>query len=150
MCFMMTVLSKYKDKQCKSYQSGWKSLFQIYVSFNMCQLTHIGQFMKFRWPRGQGSGKCHARIQWGETGSGPPPPPPPEKSQNIGFLAILVWTPRKNTKLPNQHSMLGHHRHASETPIKMAFRWRANDGPLMLVFGSYLPSSTKKKKKIWM
>ena len=26
----------------------------------------------------------------------------------------------------------------------MAFRWRADDGPLLVVFGSSLPSSTKK------
>ena len=36
--------------------------------------------------------------------------------------------------------MLGHHRQASEAP----FRWRANDGPLIVVFGSSLLSSTKK------
>ena len=49
--------------------------------------------------------------------------------------------------------MLGHHRHASETPssvrqrnaIKMAFRWRADDGPLLLVFGS--PHQQKEIKK---
>ena len=28
--------------------------------------------------------------------------------------------------------MLGHHRHASE----MGFRWQADDGPLLVVFGS--------------
>ena len=45
--------------------------------------------------------------------------------------------------------MFGHHWPASETPFKieMAFRWRANDGPLKAVFGSYIPSSTKKRKK---
>ena len=29
----------------------------------------------------------------------------------------------------------------------MAFRWQADDGPLIVVFESFLPSSTKKKKK---
>ena len=29
----------------------------------------------------------------------------------------------------------------------MAFRWRTNDGPFKVVFGSTLPSSTKKQKK---
>ena len=38
--------------------------------------------------------------------------------------------------------MLGHHRHASET-----FRWRADDIPLILAFGSSLPSQTKDEKK---
>ena len=50
--------------------------------------------------------------------------------------------------------MSGHHRHASETPFKwrfaggqMAFRWRADDGTLLLVCGPFLTSSTKKNKK---
>ena len=29
----------------------------------------------------------------------------------------------------------------------MAFRWRADDGPLIVVFGSFLPHQPKKKKK---
>ena len=29
----------------------------------------------------------------------------------------------------------------------MAFRWRAYDGPFIAVFGSFIPSSTKKNKK---
>ena len=29
----------------------------------------------------------------------------------------------------------------------MAFRWRADDDPLIVVLGSSLPSSTKKKRK---
>ena len=28
---------------------------------------------------------------------------------------------------------------------EMAFRWRADDGPFIAVFGSSIPSSTKKK-----
>ena len=28
--------------------------------------------------------------------------------------------------------------------IQMAFRWRADDGPFIVVFGSFLPSLTKK------
>ena len=70
----------------------------------------------------------------GGRGSGPP-----EKSLNIGFL--------NNTgqiiKLPSHHSMLGHHRHASETPLN---GWWADYGPLLMVF-STLPSSTKNKPK---
>ena len=44
-----------------------------------------------------------------------------------------------------------YHLLAAETrqqkAIKMAFRWRADDGPLKVVFGSSLPSSTKKTLK---
>ena len=36
--------------------------------------------------------------------------------------------------------MLGNRRHASETPL-MAFRWRADDGPLKVGLGSSLPPS---------
>ena len=42
----------------------------------------------------------------------------------------------------SQNSMLGHHRPASE----MAFRWRAGDGPLLVVFGS--PHQLKNVIKI--
>ena len=50
--------------------------------------------------------------------------------------------------LPIQHSMLGHHRPAQRNTIWiMAFRWRAVDGPLIVVFGSFLSSSIKKKKQ---
>ena len=83
--------------------------------------------------------KCdHVRIQ---RGGGTGGPDPPEKSQNIGFLSETGPDPLKITKLPNQHSMLGHHR------CWMVFRWRADDGPFIVTFGSSIPSSTKKKKQ---
>ena len=40
--------------------------------------------------------------------------------------------------------MLGHHRPASE---KMVFRWRVDDGLLLVVFGSSLPHYLKKRCK---
>ena len=61
----------------------------------------------------------------GDWGSGPRPPL--ENYKNIGFLSNIGPVPLENTKLPIQHSMLGHHRHASETP----FKWRFAGGPLM-------------------
>ena len=70
-------------------------------------------------------------------------PDPFKNHKNIGFLNKTGLDPQKITKLPSQHSIFGHNRHASETPgLKMAFRWRADDGPLMVVFGSPIPSST--------
>ena len=39
--------------------------------------------------------------------------------------------------------MLGHHQPAKHH--LMMFRWRPGDGPLLAVFGSSLPSSTRKK-----
>ena len=44
-----------------------------------------------------------------------------ENNQNIGFLNNAAPDPLKITKLPSQHLMLGHHRHASETPFKRRF-----------------------------
>ena len=39
--------------------------------------------------------------------------------------------------------MFGHRRLASETPFKLTFRWRADDGPLLVLFGSSLISSKR-------
>ena len=65
-----------------------------------------------------------SRGGWGDRG-----PDPPEKSQKYRVLTNSCQDPMKITKLTSQHSMLGHHRHASET-----FRWRADDGPSIVVF----------------
>ena len=51
---------------------------------------------------------------------------PLENHKNIGFISNTGPDPLKITKLSSKHSMLGHHR---------AFRWRAYDGPLIVVFG---------------
>ena len=56
------------------------------------------------------------------------PPPPLENYKNIVFLSNTGRDPLKNPKLlPSQHSMLGYHRPASETP----FKWCFAGGPLM-------------------
>ena len=83
-----------------------------------------------------------------EGGGGAGGPDPPEKSQNIGFLSNSGLDPLKITKLPSQHSMLGHHRHASETPCKWRFTWRFPGGPMMARFEWYLdPPSPHQLKK---
>ena len=56
----------------------------------------------------------------GGGGAGSPNPP-------LGFLSNTGPDPLKFLKLPSQHSMLGHHRRASETP----FKWRFAGGPFM-------------------
>ena len=53
---------------------------------------------------------------------------PPGNYKNIGFLGNTGPDPLIITKLPIQHSMLGHHRPASETP----FKWCFAGGPLMV------------------
>ena len=55
------------------------------------------------------------------------PDPPLKNHKNIGFPSNIGPDPLKITKLPSQHSMLGQHRHASETP----FKWRFAGGPMV-------------------
>ena len=53
-------------------------------------------------------------------------------TKNIGFLSKTGPDPLKIAKLPSQHSMLGHHWPASETPLKL--KWRFAGGPLMAAY----------------
>ena len=78
-----------------------------------------------------------------------PRPPPLKNNKNIGFFTNTGLDPLKKSQSfqASIQSWLGHHRHASETP-KMAFRWRADDDPLIVVLGFSLPSSTKKTVKV--
>ena len=69
---------------------------------------------------------AHGRIQRGVGG----PDPSLKNHKNIGFHCNTGPDPLKITKLPSEHSMLGHHR--------------VDDGPFIAVFGSSIPSSTKK------
>ena len=80
----------------------------------------------------------HVRIQSDGTGGSDPL----ENYKNIGFLSYTDPDPLKITKLQIQHSMLGHHGPASETP----FRWRADDGPLIVVKKTLAPSD----KTVWI
>ena len=72
--------------------------------------------------------RSHARIQRGTGG------PDPEGDRGSGPLSNTRLNSLKFSEQPSQHSTLGNHRHASET-----FRWRADDGPLLVIFGSSLP-----------
>ena len=54
--------------------------------------------------------------------------PPLQNFKNIRFLSNIGLNPLKITTLQIQHSMLGHHRHTSETP----FKWRFAGWPLMV------------------
>ena len=58
---------------------------------------------------------------------------PPEKSQSYQ-ASIQCWAivcrPEK--------------RHLGVSLAKKAFRWRVDDGPFIVIFGSSIPSSTKK------
>ena len=91
---------------------------------------------------------CTDRERGGGGGQGSRHPIPLKNHKNIGFLNNTGPDPLKITKLPSQHSMLGHHRHASETPFKWRFCWRIQDGPLTVVFGfSISPHQLKNENK---
>ena len=78
-------------------------------------------------------------------GTGSPDPPSLKNHKNIGSLSNTGPDPLKITKLPSQHSRLGHHRHASETQSK----WRFAGGPMMAhLFRFYLPSLAKITLKL--
>ena len=66
-------------------------------------------------------------------------PPPPLKNHNtIGFPSNTGPDPQKNHKVTKPAFNVG------PSYVRQAFRWWADVGPLMVVFGSSLPSSTKK------
>ena len=68
-------------------------------------------------------------------GTGGLDPPPLKNHQNIGFLSKTGPDPLKNHKPTKQHSMLGHHRHASNA-----------GGPMKAHFsGIWIHSLTKKQ-----
>ena len=64
--------------------------------------------------------KCRPTLSGPMRGSrgGTEGPDPPENHKNIEFLSNTGPDPLKFSKLPSQHSTLGHHWHASETPFK--------------------------------
>ena len=57
-------------------------------------------------------------------------------------MTIAVDLGRKATKPTNQPSSA-----RQWNAIYMVFRWQADDGPFIAVFGPSIPSSTKKKKR---
>ena len=72
-------------------------------------------------------GPCFACADAEGGGPGDRTPPPLKNHKYIGFLSNTGPDPLKITKLPSQHSILGYHRHASETP----FQWRFAGVPMM-------------------
>ena len=71
-------------------------------------------------------------------------PDPHEKSQNIGFLSNTGPDPLKYHKATKQAFNIGP---SSGTLVKTPFRWRARDGPLIVVIGSSFHASIKKQNK---
>ena len=83
----------------------------------------------------------------GGRGSGPTL----QNHKNIGFPSNTGPGPWKLTRLPSQHSMLGHHLHDSETP----FKWRIGGGPMLACLWLYLDRlsphqlSIRKRQSFW-
>ena len=77
-----------------------------------------------------------------QEGTGVQTPPPHThtlKNHNtIGFPSNTSPDPQKNHKVTQPAFNVG------PSYVRQAFRWRADIGPLMVVYGSSLPSSTKK------
>ena len=87
-------------------------------------------------------GNTCADPDWG-AGQGVRPPPPGKSQKYRVSEQYLSGSPEKITKLPTQHSMLGHHRHASETPYK----WRFAGGPMMSRLQWYLDPTSPRQLK---
>ena len=66
-------------------------------------------------------------------------------TKNFGFLSNTT-----NQKATKPEFNVGPPSSRQRNVILMAFRWRADDGPLLVVFGSFLLSSTiKTKRQSW-
>ena len=86
------------------------------------------------------------RIQRGGGGRGPDPPL--KNHKNIGFLSNSGPDPQKNFEATEPAFNVGPSSARQRNAILMAFRWRADDGPLIVVFGSSHHSSSKKKNGV--
>ena len=109
----------------RSYPNGTQErMFRQYKI--LCMLLKVRKadahdkmgFQYIHWPVPRGTGVRGIR------------PPSPENHKNIEYLSNTGPDLLKFSKLPSQHSTLGHHRHPSETP----FKWRFAGGPMMARF----------------
>ena len=75
------------------------------------------------------------------TGDPDPPPPPLLNHKNIGLLSNTGPGPLKNHKATNPAFNVG----PSSARQRNAISFRADNDPLIVVFRSFLHSSTKKK-----
>ena len=73
--------------------------------------------------------------------------PPWKITKNI-YRVLKQYRSRspEKSQLPSQHLMLGHHWHASEKPF-YGVLLGADDGPLIVVLGSFPPPHQKERQK---
>ena len=84
------------------------------------------------------------RTPWADPEGGQGVGTPLENHKNIGFLSNTGPDSFKNHKATKPAFNVGLSLARQRNAIEMAFRWRADDGPLIVVFRSFLPLSTKK------
>ena len=85
---------------------------------------------------------CGSRGE--DRGSGPPPPPM-KNHKHIGFSSNTGPDPLKIAATKPAFNLGWSIIGAPAKRHLMAFCWRTDDGPLIVVLGFLLPSSTKKK-----
>ena len=93
----------------------------------------------YRWPyrppsrrnRVKGVQLLHGRIKRRGQGSGPPPL---KNHKNIGFPSNTGPDPLKNHKATEPVFNVGPPSVCQRNAIEMAFRWRVDDGPLLVLF----------------
>ena len=78
----------------------------------------------------------------------PNPPPPLKNHKAIGFLRNASPEQVENHKATKPAFIDGPSSTRQWNAISIAFHWRADDGPILVVLGSPLPSSTKIKMLI--
>ena len=78
----------------------------------------------------------------GGGGTGGPDPLPLEYHKNTGFLRNTGTDRMKNHEATKPAFNVGSSLERQRNAISMAYRWRADDDPLIVVFGSSFPSST--------
>ena len=84
-------------------------------------------------------------IMCGSRGDSPPPNPL-KNHKAKGYYSNTGPDPLKNHKATKLAFNVGPSSVRRRNAIKMAFRWRVDDDPLLVVIGSFLPSSTKRKE----
>ena len=133
-----------KSEHKRSWLSGTNAPGSVHIPAGGSCLTVEVQ-IRHRWYENENVSPCrsvihvHVRIQRGGQGSGPPL----KNHKNIGFLGNTGLDRLKNHKATKP--AFNHGWANIGTPAKR--HWN-DDCPLMLVFGSFLSLSTKKKKKM--
>ena len=82
---------------------------------------------------------CSCACEDPEWGRGPEPKPP---GNHYSFLRNTSAYIMGNHKAV-QPAFIGHHRPANQNAIEMVFRWRGDDGPILVVNWSFLVIKTR-------